>query len=71
MTELGKSLILFGFLLAVLGGVLLVLGRFGAPRLPGDILVRKGGFTFYFPIVSSLLVSLVLTILLNLLFRRR
>jgi hypothetical protein len=71
MAELGKNLIFFGFVLAAIGGIMLVLGRLGTPRLPGDIVVRKGGFTFYFPIVSSILLSLVLTVLLNLLIRRK
>ena len=39
-------------------------------RLPGDLLVRRGRFTVYFPIVTCLVVSLVLTVLLNLFFRR-
>jgi hypothetical protein len=52
------------------GAVLYALGRLGLGPLPGDIVIRRGGFTFAFPIVSMLLVSVVLTVLLNLFLRR-
>jgi len=71
MQDLGRFLIVLGAA-AVLIGVLLVL----APRipwlgrLPGDILIRRGTFTFYFPIVTCVVVSIVLTLILNLLGRR-
>ncbi|HAG07901.1 MAG TPA: DUF2905 domain-containing protein, partial [Peptococcaceae bacterium] len=42
----------------------------GIGRLPGDIVIRKGNFTFYFPLVTSIILSIVLTLLLNVLFRR-
>lgn len=66
-----------GRMLMVLGGLLFVVGllvSFGPRipwlgRLPGDILYRRGGFTFYFPLATSILLSLLLTLLLAL-FRR-
>lgn len=57
--------------MAAMGGVLLLAGR-GIPwlgRLPGDIVVHREGFTLYAPIVTMLLVSVVLTVLLNAVFR--
>ena len=42
----------------------------GVGRLPGDILVQRGNFTFYFPIVTMLVLSLLLTLILNVVFRR-
>jgi len=68
---LGKILIVFG-LLIVLGGVVLVLaGRVPwIGRLPGDIHIQRGNFTFYFPLATSLLLSIVLTLILYLLGRR-
>ncbi|BAS28316.1 DUF2905 domain-containing protein [Limnochorda pilosa] len=67
----GRTLILFGLILVVLGGVLLLAERLpGIGRLPGDIVVRRGGFSLYVPLASSLIASLVLTLLLNLIFRR-
>ncbi len=57
-----------GFL--VLGGIFLLLGRFGVSRLPGDLLLQRGGLTVYFPIGLMILLSVVGTILLNLFFRR-
>lgn len=69
MPQIGRFLITMGVLLIVLGGLVLVLG--GLPRLPGDIYVQRRGFSLYVPVVGSLLLSIVLTILLNLFFARR
>ena len=64
---MGKALILIGLAIAGLG-VLIVLGLpFG--RLPGDIYVRRGNFTFFLPLATSIVLSIVLTLLLAL-FRR-
>ena len=56
--------------LLVLGGALLLLGRFGVDRLPGDLVFRRGNFTLYFPIGLMILLSVVGTIVLNIVFRR-
>lgn len=69
MSQVGKFLITLGILLIIMGGVALLLPSM--PRLPGDIYVQRKGFTLYVPIVGSLLLSLLLTILLNLFFARR
>ncbi|WP_406676534.1 DUF2905 domain-containing protein [Moorella sp. ACPs] len=67
----GKMLLGMGLLLALMGLILLGMGKiFSIGRLPGDIYIQKGNFTFYFPLLSSLLLSLILTIVLNLIFRR-
>jgi uncharacterized membrane-anchored protein YitT (DUF2179 family) len=69
--DLGKLLLLLGGAAMVLGAVLLLADRVGwLGRLPGDIVVRRGPVTFYLPLVTSLIVSIVLTIVLNLFFRR-
>jgi hypothetical protein len=66
-----KLLILFGIVLALLGGLLLLVGKIPLiGRLPGDIYIRKGDFTFYFPLTSSILISLLLTFLFSLFGRR-
>jgi hypothetical protein len=68
--ELGKLLVVAGIVLVVLGAVFLLAGRLPwIGRLPGDIVVRREGFTFYFPLTTSILVSVVLTLLFWL-FRR-
>ena len=71
LTTLGKWLVLIGLGLALAGGGLWLMGKAGWPlgRLPGDIRIEREGFTFYFPLVSSILVSLVLTVLVNVLAR--
>jgi len=71
VTTLGKWIILLGLGLAVLGGVVWLAGRFGLPlgRLPGDISIQNGNFTFYFPCASGILISIVLTILINVVLR--
>ena len=67
---IGKLLIGGAVVLLVLGGILLLLSRFGLDRLPGDLVFRRGNFTVYAPIGLMIVVSVVLTILLNLFFRR-
>jgi len=69
VSELGRILIGIGVLLVIVGLVVLFAGRLGVGKLPGDIIVRRGNFTFYFPLVTSLLLSLLLTLFLWL-FRR-
>jgi hypothetical protein len=64
--ELGKLLVIFGAMLAVAGVAVMVLGRMHIPlgRLPGDFLYRGKNTTVYFPLATSLVVSVVLSILL-------
>ena len=74
MTDVGRLLIILGFIIVALGIVILLAGRLPfIGHLPGDILVRRGGGAFYFPIVTCLLLSIALTVVLNvltLIFRR-
>ena len=56
--------------LIVLGALFLLLGRLGIDRMPGDLVFRRGNATFYFPIGLMILLSVVGTIVLNLIFRR-
>jgi hypothetical protein len=70
MTELGKILIVFGGVLVLLGLLLSVGGKVPwLGRLPGDIIVHRDGFSFYFPLMTSLVVSVVLSLLFYLLRR--
>jgi DUF2905 family protein len=67
---MGRLLIAAGALLVVVGVVLILAGKVPfLGRLPGDIVYRKGGTTFYFPLVTCLLLSLVLSFVLSLLRR--
>ena len=71
MSEIGKLLIVFGALIAVVGVVIVLAGRLPwIGRLPGDIYVRRGDFTFYFPLATSILVSIGLTLVFWLFGRR-
>jgi hypothetical protein len=65
MNELGKALLGLGLLLAVIGGVLLLAGRFGLPlgRLPGDMTYRGKHVSVFFPLGTSILISIVLSVL--------
>lgn len=69
--HIGKLIIILGIFLVVIG-VLIVL----APkilyigRLPGDIYIKRDGFIIYFPLASSILISIILTLILNFIFRR-
>lgn len=75
MSELsgfGRLLIIMGLALAGLGLILEVVGRGWVPglgRLPGDIYVQRGNFRFYFPLTTSILLSLILTLILGLMRR--
>ena len=73
MSELGKLLIVLGIVLMGAGVVLTVLGRTNLPlgRLPGDIVYRGKNTTFYFPLATSLLVSVLLSIVLYVVGRWR
>lgn len=75
MIPLGKMLLLFGLLMVLLGLVLLVAGHFSGRvpwlgRLPGDIHIQRGDWTFYFPLATCLVISVVLTLLFSLFGRR-
>lgn len=61
---MSKYLIYLGIFLIILGLLLPYLDKIGLGRLPGDFFIQKGSFTFYFPFMSSLLISLVLSFLL-------
>jgi len=64
MTELGKALILFGGFILLIGVLLTLGGKIPwLGRLPGDILIQRPHFTFYFPLATSLLVSVLLSLL--------
>lgn len=71
MVEMGRMLVMLGVALVVIGGIVLLLGRTGLPlgRLPGDVLYRGKNTTFYFPLASSILISVVLSIVLFLIGR--
>ena len=66
-TELGKLLIVLGMGIMLLGALLLLLSRFiSLGPLPGDIFIKGEHGSFYFPIVSCIVISVVLSILMNL-----
>jgi hypothetical protein len=65
-----KILLAAAAILAVIGGALLLSTKLGVDRLPGDLVIRKGNFTFYAPIGLMIVLSLVATLVLNLIARR-
>jgi hypothetical protein len=73
MNELGKALLGFGLMLAVIGAVLLLAGRWGLPlgRLPGDFAYRGKNVSFYFPLGTCILISIVLSVLFYLISHLR
>jgi Protein of unknown function (DUF2905) len=68
MQDVGRLLLVFGVLLAVIGGGMMLFGRF---NLPGDFTFRSGGVTVHIPVAASIIASIVLTVVLNLIFRQR
>jgi len=68
---MGKLLILTGFILIILGLFLVFSGRIPyLGKLPGDIRVERENFVFYFPLATCILLSILLTLILNLVMRR-
>ncbi len=65
MSDLGRMLIIIGLVLAGVGAVMLLAPKLPwLGRLPGDFTFRRGNFTFYFPLATSILISVVLTLFL-------
>jgi hypothetical protein len=68
MPSLGKSLIVIGLIIAAIGVLLTLAGRIPwLGRLPGDIYIKRENFTFYFPLATSIIVSVVLSLIMWLL----
>lgn len=65
MGQIAKILIVLGVVLALAGGLMLLMQRFGIGRLPGDLTWKSKHGTFHFPLATSVLLSLILTLLLN------
>lgn len=73
MTDIGKGLAVLGILIVVAGGVFMLLGRANVPlgRLPGDLVYRGKNSTVYFPLMTSIVVSVVLSVVLYFVSRFR
>jgi hypothetical protein len=71
MADIGRLLVVLGIALIVIGVIVMLLGRSGMPlgRLPGDIVYRGKNTTFYFPLATSIVVSVVLSLLFFLIGR--
>ncbi len=71
LNSLSKMLIIIGFFILLSGVILLLLGKLPhIGRLPGDIFIKKENFKVYIPITTGILLSIILTVIVNLLFRR-
>lgn len=68
MPGIGKSLIIIGLIIAAIGVILTFAGKIPwLGRLPGDIYIKRENFTFYFPLATSILISIILSLILWLL----
>jgi hypothetical protein len=71
LSQAGKLILFAGFALVILGGLIMLAGRLPfIGQLPGDFEFRRGNATFYFPLATMIIISIVLTALLNLWLRR-
>ncbi len=69
-SEFGRLLLILGVVIAVIGLIMMLAPKIPfLGRLPGDIVIRKGNFTFYFPLATSIILSIVLTIIFSI-FRK-
>ena len=73
MGDLGRALVLLGVLIVVLGLLLILVGKINLPvgRLPGDIVIRGKNTTFYFPLMTSIVLSVLVSLVLFLVGRIR
>ncbi len=71
IAPIGKMLVAVGIVLVAVGSVILLFNKIGITRLPGDILFRRGGVTFFFPIVTCIALSVVLSLIMSLVARLR
>ncbi|MCF8010728.1 MAG: DUF2905 domain-containing protein [Clostridiales bacterium] len=70
LNSIGKSIVIIGLILVLLGGIIMVGGKIGfIGKLPGDMYFEKGNVKFYFPLVTMLLLSFIITVIVNLIFR--
>ncbi|MDO8886712.1 DUF2905 domain-containing protein [Candidatus Oleimmundimicrobium sp.] len=65
---IGKIILIFAIVLFVIGSLFYLAGRVGFKGLPGDIFYKKNEFSFYFPIVTCIVISIILTVIINLIF---
>ena len=72
MIDVGRLLIILGFIIVALGIVIVLAGRLPfIGDLPGDLLIRRAGGSFYFPIVTCLVISVIITVVINVVLRLR
>jgi hypothetical protein len=71
MDQFGKILIIIGAVTLLFGLALLLGGRFGLGRLPGDIVIQRENFTFFFPLMTGIVISIVLSLVLFIFGRLR
>jgi len=67
---IGRFMLIFGGIILLVGLFLFLAGKLGIGRLPGDIMIERGNFVFYFPLTTAIIISVILTLLLNVLWRR-
>jgi hypothetical protein len=71
MNEIAKMIMIAGGLLFIFGAILMFSQKFiGVGKLPGDIVIKKDNFTFYFPLATSILLSIVLTVIMQVFFKK-
>lgn len=72
MENVAKLLMIMGIIILISGVIFYLFSRIGLTglKLPGDIYIRKGNFTFYFPLVTCLIISIILTLIFNVLGRK-
>ena len=69
LEQFGRVLLVIAAVLAVTGVLLFLIGKgFGLTKLPGDILIKRDGWRIFFPIATSILISIILTVVVNVIF---
>lgn len=68
--DIGRMLVIVGIMFVIVGGLFILFSKIGLPKLPGDILIKNGNVTFYFPWVTSIIISIILSLIFYLFFRK-
>lgn len=68
--NIGRTLILLGVIMIVSGALFILGEKIGLGRLFGDIYIKRGNYSFYFPLATSIIISIILTVLFNIFFKK-
>lgn len=70
MASMGKTILMIGIIITLIGLAMILGSKLGFGRLPGDLFFKKNNVTIYFPLATSVIISIILSIILNIFLRK-